>query len=207
MNLYRSPYEAYPFLCDAGEDLRCDFELLTDEMASQTGLLAAKTAEAGSRAQAAGELTGPAAAGAAAAETAGETARRLEAAETADAAAVGIAEETARRQETAETAEAAAETAAKATEKTPGPQVSSGWQAALSRQMEYARLQRELLWICELIYHINPTLRTHLTVTEDETRRLEAAVDRLRKECGDRCRRFVLTQGCESACIAHLLRV
>ena len=143
MNLYRSPYEAYPFLCDAGEDLRCDFELLTDEMASQTGLLAAKTAEAGSRAQAAGELTGPAAAEAAAVGTAGET----------------------------------------------------------------ARLQRELLWICELIYHINPTLRTHLTVTEDETRRLEAAVERLRKECGDRCRRFVLTQGCESACIAHLLRV
>lgn len=157
MNLYRSPYEAYPFLCDGGEDLRCDFELLTDEMASQTGLLAAKTAEAGSRAQAAGELTGPVAA-----EAAGKTA---------------------------------------------GPQISSGWQAALSRQMEYARLQRELLWICELIYHINPTLRTHLTVTEDETRRLEAAVERLRKECGERCRRFVLTQGCESACIAHLLRV
>ena len=31
MSLYRSPYEAYPFLCDAGEDLRCDFELLTDD--------------------------------------------------------------------------------------------------------------------------------------------------------------------------------
>lgn len=42
MSLYRSPYEAYPFLCDAGEDLRCDFELLTDEMASRTGLLRAQ---------------------------------------------------------------------------------------------------------------------------------------------------------------------
>ena len=41
MELYRSPYEAYPFLCDADEDLRCDFELLTDEMAGRTGLLAA----------------------------------------------------------------------------------------------------------------------------------------------------------------------
>ena len=37
--IYRSPYEAYPFLCDAGTDLRCDFELMTDEMASLTGLL------------------------------------------------------------------------------------------------------------------------------------------------------------------------
>lgn len=37
--LYRSPYEAYPFLSDDTNDLRCDFELLTDELASRTGLL------------------------------------------------------------------------------------------------------------------------------------------------------------------------
>ncbi|MEG0769490.1 MAG: ATP--cob(I)alamin adenosyltransferase, partial [Ruthenibacterium sp.] len=43
MEIYRSPYEAYPFLCDAADDLRCDFELLTDEMASRTGLLRAQT--------------------------------------------------------------------------------------------------------------------------------------------------------------------
>lgn len=43
MELYRSPYEAYPFLCDSAEVLRCDFELLTDEMASRTGLLRAQT--------------------------------------------------------------------------------------------------------------------------------------------------------------------
>ena len=39
MAIYRSPYEAYPFLCDADDDLRCDFELLTDELASGAGLL------------------------------------------------------------------------------------------------------------------------------------------------------------------------
>ena len=33
MELYQSPYEAYPFLSDDSEDLRCDFELLTDELA------------------------------------------------------------------------------------------------------------------------------------------------------------------------------
>lgn len=42
MELYRSPYEAYPFLCDDAADLRCDFELLTDELASAAGLLAAQ---------------------------------------------------------------------------------------------------------------------------------------------------------------------
>ena len=77
MELYHSPYEAYPFLSDNGDDLRCDFELLTDEMSSAAGLLHA--------------------------------------------------------------------------------------------QVEDPELKAELLWVCELIYHINPTLRTRLTVTEEET--------------------------------------
>lgn len=37
---YRSPYEAYPFLSDPSEDLGCDFEIMTDRLASMTGLLA-----------------------------------------------------------------------------------------------------------------------------------------------------------------------
>lgn len=113
MALYRSPYEAYPFLCDADDDLRCDFELLTDELASAAGLLRSQ-----------------------------------------------ITEQT---------------------------------------------LAEELLWICELIYHINPTLRTSFTVTEDEIVRLVSIVERLQAE--SEVRGFVLPCGCESACTAHLLRV
>jgi len=41
MSLYRSPYEAYPFLADQADDLRCDFEVLTDQISAATGLLAA----------------------------------------------------------------------------------------------------------------------------------------------------------------------
>ncbi|MGI5976367.1 MAG: hypothetical protein ACOX68_01545 [Candidatus Limivicinus sp.] len=115
MSLYRSPYEAYPFLCDSGDDYRCDFELLTDEMASRTGLLRSRV-------------------------------------------------------------------------KDPG-------------------LKNDLLWVCELIYNINPTLRTHLTVTEDEFQQLLAMTERLKEQCGKRCKLFVLTQGSECACTAHLLRV
>lgn len=114
-DVYRSPYEAYPFLSDPPDDLRCDFELLTDEIAGRVGLLRAKTAD--------------------------------------------------------------------------------------------EALRRELLWICEIVYHINPALRTRLCVTDAEIARVRAAVSRLEAECGDRCRRFVLVQGCEAACIAHLLRV
>lgn len=112
---YRSPYEAYPFLCDDSENLCCDYELLTDEIASRTGLLRA--------------------------------------------------------------------------------------------QVKDEDLKEELLWLCELVYHMNPTLRTQLTVTEEEIKRLAVAVERLRNQCGERCKRFVLTQGCEAACNAHILRV
>ena len=112
---YRSPYEAYPFLCDDSENFCCDFELLTDEIASRIGLLRA--------------------------------------------------------------------------------------------QVENEDLREELLWLCELVYHINPALRSRLTVTKEEVDRLADAVERLRNQCGERCKRFVLTQGCEAACTAHILRV
>lgn len=45
MNVYKSPYEAYPFLSDPIDDLRCDFEILTDRIASTAGLLAAQCPE------------------------------------------------------------------------------------------------------------------------------------------------------------------
>ena len=115
MELYHSPYEAYPFLCDASDDLRCDFELFTDEMASRTGLLRA--------------------------------------------------------------------------------------------QVKDEALREELLWVCELIYHINPSLRRSLKITEEEKDHLFDIANRLKQECGSRCKLFVLTQGCEAACTAHLLRV
>lgn len=49
--IYRSPYEAYPFLADEDNDLRCDFEILTDRMASMTGLLASQCPEEALRAE------------------------------------------------------------------------------------------------------------------------------------------------------------
>ena len=77
--IYRSPYEAYPFLSDGPDDLRCDFELMTDGMASVVGLLRSKVTD--------------------------------------------------------------------------------------------GDLREELLWICELVYHMNPALRTGLKVTAAEKER------------------------------------
>ncbi len=112
---YRSPYEAYPFLADAPDDLRCDFELATDRMASDIGLLRS-----------------------------------------------GIHDEA---------------------------------------------MRAELLRLCELVYHMNPTLRTRLTVTDEEIGWVKGRVAALQQDTAGRCECFVLTQGSESACRAHVLRV
>lgn len=113
--VYRSEFEAYPFLCDASLDYRCDFELFTDDMASQIGLLRAMVQENG--------------------------------------------------------------------------------------------IREDLRKLCEMLYHINPTLRTKLTVTVEEKDWLVEQTQALEKEVGNRCKKFVLTQGSQAACQAHILRV
>lgn len=112
--VYRSKYEAYPFLSDAPDDLRCDFEIFTDEIASHIGLL------------------------------------------------ISLVED--------------------------------------------ESIKKELLVICELVYHINPSLRTFVSITEDELKWLEERVNILYNDVKGRCEKFVLTQGCESAAHSHILR-
>lgn len=112
-NLYRSKYEAYPFLCDEIDDLRCDFEIATDEISSYIGLLASIVDDS---------------------------------------------------------------------------------------------LKQELLTICDLVYHINPSLRTKVTVTLEELEWLEHVGTIVKDKSQERCKRFVVTQGCTSACYSHILR-
>ena len=113
--VYRSPYEAYPFLADASENLMCDFELMTDRMASEIGMLHALATEEGIRA--------------------------------------------------------------------------------------------DLLKICEMVYHMNPTLRTRMTVTREEIAWLLMKTYELKETVSGRCEKFVLTQGSQAGCQAHLIRV
>ncbi|NLZ50023.1 MAG: ATP--cob(I)alamin adenosyltransferase [Clostridiales bacterium] len=112
--IYKSRYEAYPFLSDPLNDLKCDFEIYTDEIASHIGLLRSIVKE--------------------------------------------------------------------------------------------DHIKEELLNICEKCYHINPSLRTFVSVTEDELKFLEKCTNRLREEVKDRCNKFVLPVGCESAGHTHVLR-
>ena len=112
--IYRSKYEACPSLCAKPGDLRCDFEILMDEVASMTGLLRARVLD--------------------------------------------------------------------------------------------ATLQDELLFICELLYHLSPALRGSVAITEDEMIQLESMFQRLQEETSHRSKSFVLPQGSESGALSHVLR-
>lgn len=112
--IYRSKYEAYHFLSDDPDDLKCDFEIFTDEIASHIGLL-----------------------------------------------------------------------------------------KSLVKDKD---IQKELLTIGELVYHINPSLRTFVSVTEDELNWLENCTSRIYEEVKGRHKNFVLPQGSTSAACAHIIR-
>lgn len=110
--IYRSPDEAYPFLSEKPDCLLCDFEILTDEIASLTGLLAQRAPE---------EFRG------------------------------------------------------------------------------------EIYKTEELIYHLNPSLRTFFSVTQEECQWLEGRYHSYKNNFPQV--RFVLPAGGEAACTAHLIRV
>lgn len=114
MNKYKCPYEAYPFLSDDGDDYRCDFEILTDRMASQIGLL-----------------------------------------------------------------------------------------ASLSLEEE---LRKELIFIAELVYHLNASLRTFFSIEEVEMNFLLSRVGELEEINKESFSRFVLPVGSRRASLAHMLR-
>jgi cob(I)alamin adenosyltransferase len=77
-------------------------------------------------------------------------------------------------------------------------------------------LRADLNRLNELMYHINPSLRTRTAVTGDELDWLEGKVRELQesiKEGFDRAApsragapRFVLPQGCTAACYSHIIR-
>jgi cob(I)alamin adenosyltransferase len=120
-----SKYLAYCFLYDDAADLRCDFEILTDEVSSMVGMLRSL----------------------------------LDAAD--HAADPGLAE--------------------------------------------------DLCKINELMYHINPSLRTKVTVTADELEWLAQKAQALQKEVEGGLTKtgrftFCIPQGCTQAAYSHLLR-
>jgi ATP:cob(I)alamin adenosyltransferase len=76
------------------------------------------------------------------------------------------------------------------------------------------KLKDELIRINELMYHINPSLRTTVKVTAEELKWLEGIVENLQRETADsfnsfppeRKLTFVLPQGSSAACYSHIIR-
>lgn len=109
-----SKYLAYPFLYDDGNDLRCDYEIFTDEISSTVGLLRAFVKD--------------------------------------------------------------------------------------------ENLRDELSKVNELIYHMNASLRTKVSVTEEELKWVESRTLYYQEEVRDRVNKFVTPQGSIEGSYAHIIR-
>jgi ATP:cob(I)alamin adenosyltransferase len=85
----------------------------------------------------------------------------------------------------------------------------------LRSQVDDQGARDDLARINELMYHINPSLRTRVTVTADELRWLEERTETLKQETRDSLRGFpgkpgtpifVIPQGCAAAAHSHVIR-
>ncbi|MBO4235819.1 MAG: ATP--cob(I)alamin adenosyltransferase [Firmicutes bacterium] len=67
--------------------------------------------------------------------------------------------------------------------------------------------KEEILKVDELVYHANPSLRTHFSITTEEIEWLHSAIQEMQEEVRDRFEKFVLPAGSERGSLAHVLRV
>lgn len=108
-------YEACPLLCEKGNDIICDFAILTDEVAGMTGLLRSYITDKG--------------------------------------------------------------------------------------------LRDELLFVCDIVYNLSPSLRNNTAVTQNELQRLEEITMRHKENMARPVGGYVLPVGGQGASLAHVLRV
>ncbi|ONI38058.1 hypothetical protein AN640_02955 [Candidatus Epulonipiscium fishelsonii] len=76
----------------------------------------------------------------------------------------------------------------------------------LASNVKNVELLNELKFITELVYHINPTLRTFLSVTPEEFEVLLECHNKLKHFTKGRCEMFVLPFGSRNATYAHIIR-
>lgn len=112
--MYRSKFEAYPFLSEKSTSLACDFEILSDEVTSKIG--------------------------------------------------------------------------------------------HLFSLIEDVKLREDLIKMGEILYHLNPTLRTKMSLTTDALDFVLEKTKELEQETQGRCKMFVLPFGCEKGAMSHIIR-
>ena len=68
-------------------------------------------------------------------------------------------------------------------------------------------LRKELQFVCKIFYHLSPALREGIAATKDDLEQLEETFLRHKKALDGRKPMIVLPMGCQSASLAHVLRV
>ena len=76
----------------------------------------------------------------------------------------------------------------------------------LASKVSNKDILEQLHFVAELTYHLNPTLRTFLSATEEEFNQLKGYYEKMLALTKDRCDMFVLPFGCECATLSHIIR-
>ena len=76
----------------------------------------------------------------------------------------------------------------------------------LIANIEEKDLCDELRFVCELTYHLNPTLRTFLSVSDEEFDVLLEKYINIKEKTKSRCKMFVLPVGSKTATLSHIIR-
>ncbi len=71
----------------------------------------------------------------------------------------------------------------------------------------YRNLPGELLWLTEMIYHLNACLRTKFTLTDSEFEHLLELTNEINAIFTEELKQFLIPAGSVAAMQAHLLRV
>lgn len=78
----------------------------------------------------------------------------------------------------------------------------SSYIGLLNAKITNPEINSQLTKICEIVYHINPSLRTFVSVTKDELDWIEQCM----KLNSTGIKKFVLNHGSETACLSHIIR-
>ncbi|MRX73828.1 hypothetical protein GJU40_16925 [Bacillus lacus] len=77
---------------------------------------------------------------------------------------------------------------------------------AASKTRNMPELHEELLYLSEMAYHLNGSVRGSLAITAEDLQTLSNMYDYYTSKAGDTIHTFVLPQGTEAACVLHTCR-
>ncbi len=77
---------------------------------------------------------------------------------------------------------------------------------AASYTTQHPKLHQHLLYLAEMVYHANGSVRGNIAITDEDLNRLSDLYDEYVIEVEDEIKTFLLPQGGTTACMLHMCR-